>query len=508
MTRWKTRHLRSGMVVLLAVAVSACGTTVGGAGSGPGGNGLAAGSSNLVAGPSPGSSAAGASPGSAGEGASSGSSAGSGYPGLSPNTPSGTTASSSQASSGGPVAHSSGSKLPPIQIGTYYLNGGNAALAAAGFAGLVIPDNKPVFDAFVKYVNARGGFGGRQIEPVYYQYNEGQNPQSEDEAACATFTQDHHVYLVIGGINSGAGLLLPCLAQHDVPLIGAGTQGDLTYFEQYDRYAYEPDELNLTAGLQILIGNLEARGYLSGVHKVGVVQYPGEIYDNAVTKGLIPALERVGLNLTDRVTLSSTTDNGAIASGSTNAELKFSSEGIGLVVFVSPGGAAETYFMNTAQTQRYKPKYGIWSADSPSVLAETAPKEQLAGSIGVGYLPGLDVASAQDPTAGTPAAEACLALGKSMGLDESGLGNGLVREACDVFLTLQRATSAEPDATTSTAALEQAIDAIGSSFSPASTFAMRWVPGHHDAADGYRNLAYDSGCSCFTYSGSTQLIQQ
>lgn len=454
-----------------------------------------------------GSNPTGAGTGSAAVGASPGAGATAGSSGLTANASPGQAVGSTGVSAGQALPRSSTGKLPPIEIGTYYLNGGNAALAGAGFAGLVIPDNKPVFDAFVKYVNAHGGLGGRQIQPVYYQYSEGQDPVAQDQAACATFTQDHHVYLVVGGINSGAGQLLPCLAEHNVPLIGAATQGDLKYFEQYHRYAYEPDELNLTAGLQLLIANLQSRGFLADIHSVGVVQYPGAFYDNAVNDGLVPALKRVGLSLTDRETLSSTTDNGSIASGSTNAELRFSTEHIGLVVFVTPGGAAETYFMNTAQTQGYKPKYGIWSSDSPYVLATTAPKAQLVGSIGVGYLPGLDVATAQDPTADTPAGKACLALGNSLGLDESGLGNGLVRAACDVFMTLQRATNTNPAATTSTAALEQAIDSIGSSFAAASTFAIRWIPGHHDAAAGYRNLTYDTGCSCFQYTGATQLTQ-
>jgi len=428
-----------------------------------------------------------------------------------PTTSGGTAAGSAPSSTTGapapgpvtPVAP--GQKLPPIQIGTYYLNGGNAALAAAGFGGLIIPDNKPVFDAFVKYANAHGGFGGRQIKPVYFQYQEGQDPHAQDAAACATYTQDHHVYLVIGGINSGAGELLPCLAKHDVPLFGAATQGDQRYFEEYHRYAYEPDELNLTSGLRLLVANLKARGYLSSVHKVGVVQYPGAIYDHAIEEGLVPALRSAGLSLSDRVTSSSSTDNSAIASASTNAELRFSSEGVDLVVFATPGGAAETYFMSNAQTQGYHPKYGIWSADSPYVLATTAPKAQLSGSVGVGYLPGLDVAAGQDPTARTAAAKSCLALGRSMNLDESGLGNALVRTSCDVFFNLQRAMRAT-GATTSTAALEQAIDAIGSSYAPASTFAIHWSPGHHDAAAGYRNLTYNDSCSCFTYVGATKTL--
>lgn len=489
--------LRAGLVALLAVTVSACGTTVTGGsagGSAPGGDGLSAG----------GYAPAGSATTRAG-GAAAGSLPGSGGPGSTPGAAVGPSAQATLAAGGG-LGAAGGRTLPPIQIGTYYLNGGNAALAAAGFGGLVIPDNKPVFEAFVKYINAHGGLGGRQVQPVYYEYNEGQDPQAQDAAACATFTQDHHVFLVIGGINSGAGELLPCLAKHDVPLIGAATQGDQRFFEQYRRYAYEPDELNLTTGLKLLIANLKARGYLASVHKVGLVQYPGAIYDNAVRDGLIPALKSVGLSLTDRVVASSTTDNSAIASAATNAELRFSSEHIDLVVFATPGGAAETYFMSNAQTQGYKPKYGIWSADSPYVLAKTAPSGQLAGSIGVGYLPGLDVASNQDPTAGTAAGKACLAMGKSMGLDESGLGNALVRTSCDVFFTLQKAMASAVAATTSTAALEQAIDAIGSSYAPASTFAIRWNPAHHDAAAGYRNLAYNTGCSCFTYVGATQRI--
>ena len=93
-----------------------------------------------------------------------------------------------------------------------------------------------------------------------------------------------------------------------------------------------------------------------------------------------------------------------------------------------------------------------------------------------------------------------------MGLDESGLGNGLVRASCDVFFNLQRAMGSNAAATTSTAALEQAIEAIGSSYAPASTFALHWRTGHHDAAGGYRSLTFDSGCTCFKYVGPTQLI--
>jgi hypothetical protein len=404
------------------------------------------------------------------------------------------------------VAAGPGAALKLLEIGTYYLNGGNAALAAAGFAGLVIPDSKPVFDAFIKRINERGGLAGRRLVPVYYEYNTGVDGRTQDAAACATFTEDHHVFLVVGGVNSGAGELLPCLAKHDVPLIAAATGGDERFFAKYHRYAYEPFQLNFTAGFRLLVSNLKARGYLNGVKKVGLVQFPGEAYDNAVSDGLVPALREVGLKLDDRITTGSATDNSSIAADSASAVLKFNTERIDLVIFLSPGGAPETYFMTAADKQGYKPKYGIWSPDSPYVLATTAPRAQLSGAIGVGWVPGLDVASAQDPTAQTPAAKACLAQGKAMGLDESGLGNPLVRASCDVFNTLLGAVAGNVDATTSTAVLERGFDALAGKVVSAGGFGIHWVPGHHDAVSGYRDLRYDDGCGCFTYVGQTKQL--
>ena len=411
-------------------------------------------------------------------------------------------------SSTGDLVSGPSGALKPIEIGTYYLNGGNATLAAAGFAGLVIPDSKPVFDAFIKKINDSGGLAGRRVVPVYYEYNTGADPHTQDAAACATFTEDHHVFLVLGGVNSGAGELLPCLAKHDVPLISAATGGDQQFFATYHRYSYEQAQLNFTAGFQLLISNLRSRGYLAGVKKVGLVQFPGQVYDNAVNQGLVPALRSVGLKLDDRITTGSSTDNGSIATDSAGAVLKFNAEQIDLVVFLSPGGAPETYFMTAADRQGYKPKYGIWSPDSPTILATTAPSTQLSGTIGVGWLPGLDVASAQDPTATTPAGKECLAMGRKMGLDESGLGNPLVRASCDVFNNLLGAIAGKVERTTSTAALEAGFDALGGAIPSASTFGIHWLAGHHDAVAGYRDLAYDTGCRCFVYGTQTKSLHR
>ena len=394
----------------------------------------------------------------------------------------------------------------PLVVGTYSLNGGNSALSALGFGGLVIPDNKPVFDAFTRYINAHGGVGGRKIVPVYFQYSSGGDPQAQDAAACATFTQDHHVDIVFGGINSGAGQLLPCLAKHGVPLIGSGGGGDASYFERYRDYDYEPDQMNFTTALRVLVEDMKRRDYLTDVHKVGVVQYPGDIYTNAVNDGLAPALRKVGLKIDARATTGSTTDSGAIARAASAAELRFAAQGIDLVIFMTPGGAGELYFMTAASTQGYKPRYGIWSADSPFVLEKLASKGQLQNTIGIGYEPGLDVGAAQDPTARTKAGKSCLALGRKLQLSESGLGNGLIRAACDDWLPILKVARRDPHALDSASNLAAALNALGSSYQSASTFAMRFTPERHDEAHGYRDLFYNYSCACYHYVGPTRLV--
>jgi hypothetical protein len=254
---------------------------------------------------------------------------------------------------------------------------------------------------------------------------------------------------------------------------------------------------------------LAAQSFFSGATtKVGVVQYEGSTYDRAVNAGLVAALAQHGTKLTDRIHVTSSTDNSIIARDSASAVLKFSSEGINRVFFMAPGGAVATYFMQAASTQHYYPRYGISSADSPYVLAITAAADQLVNSMGIGYQPGLDVSSSADPTTTTPAAKTCLAFWTSLGQsDNSGLNSPLKRGMCDGFNTLLRAVAFNAHTLTSTVALEAGYDAIGTSYSPAATFLMRIASGGHDMANGYRRLVYQSGCPCFVYTGLTERLR-
>jgi ABC-type branched-subunit amino acid transport system substrate-binding protein len=403
-----------------------------------------------------------------------------------------------------------GANRSPLKIGIAYSPGSNSQLAALGFGGIVLPDFKAMSEILIKQINKDGGIAGRQIEPVWYEYNSTDDAQTQDRAACEYWSHDHRVF-VATGVTSGDGVdgdPLACLAKNNIPWLGH-QNGDARYWATYPRYLYSTYSVNHTLGLQTLVQALSAQGFfagqhaLGGAHRIGLVQDDVPMYDHAVDEGLVPELTRHGLKLTERVKLD---PGNNIVADARAAELRFSSANIDRVIFMSPGGGGATWFMHAAQSQGYKPRYGLWSADSPFALETTAPDDQLRGSVGFGFRPVLDVDGGQDPTAGTPAAKACLKVFTAAGFNTSGNNGSAARSTCDIFFSLAAAVRAAPGADTDTGVLERGFDALGRSFKPAIGFSTRFTASRHDGSGGYRYLVYDSSCQCFRYSGPTHNI--
>ena len=398
----------------------------------------------------------------------------------------------------------------PLKIGIAYSPGSNSELAALGFGGIVLPDFKAMSQVLIKEINQHGGIAGRQIEPVWFEYNAKDDAQTQDRAACEYWSHDNRVF-VATGVTSGDGVdgdPLACLAKNNIPWLGH-QNGDARYWAQYPRYLYSTYSVNHTLGLQTLVQALSAQGFFSGqhalggAHRIGLVQDDVPMYDHAVDEGLIPELTRSSLKLTERMKLD---PGNNIVADARAAELRFSSSNIDRVIFMSPGGGGATWFMQAAASQGYHPTYGIWSADSPFALETTAPDDQLKGSVGFGFRPVLDVDGAQDPTAATSAGKACLKIFTAAGFSTSGNNGSAARSACDIFYSFAAAVRAVPGADMDTAALERGFDALGRSFHPAIGFSTRFTPSRHDGSGGYRYLYFDSGCTCFRYRGPTRPI--
>lgn len=398
----------------------------------------------------------------------------------------------------------------PLKIGIAYSPGSNSELAALGFGGIVLPDFKSMSEILIKHINQHGGIAGRQIEPVWFEYNTTEDAQTQDLAACEYWSHDNRVF-VATGVTSGDGVdgdPIACLAKNDIPWLGH-QNGDALYWAQYPRYLYSTYSVNHTLGLQTLVQALSAQGFfagqhaLGGAHRIGLVQDDVRMYDRAVDMGLVPELKRHGLKLTDRVKLD---PGNNIVTDARAAELRFSTSDIDRVIFMSPGGGGATWFMQAAESQGYHPRYGIWSADSPFALETTAPDDQLRGSVGFGFRPVLDVDGAQDPTATTLAAKSCLKIFTAVGFSTSGNNGSAARSACDIFFSFAAAVKAAPGADSDTAALERGFAGLGRTFNPAIGFSTRFTSSRHDGSGGYRHLGYDSGCQCFRYSGPTHDI--
>ena len=79
-------------------------------------------------------------------------------------------------------------------------------------------DEYKVYDAFINDMNAHGGVAGRKIVPVYKTFCP--IVPAPALALCTTFTEDEHVFAVIGDFVDLTGQAQPCIAnQHKTVLI-------------------------------------------------------------------------------------------------------------------------------------------------------------------------------------------------------------------------------------------------------------------------------------------------
>jgi ABC-type branched-subunit amino acid transport system substrate-binding protein len=120
------------------------------------------------------------------------------------------------ASSGG-VSTTTGSETPgggtqskrPIKLGVTEIDA--SALAAIFGVNGEVPDTPK---AIVDYLNKHGGVGGRQLAAVYYKADSAADSSTSGQRACAKFTEDNRVDVVIDSL--GNDVLSACLLQKGV----------------------------------------------------------------------------------------------------------------------------------------------------------------------------------------------------------------------------------------------------------------------------------------------------
>jgi ABC-type branched-subunit amino acid transport system substrate-binding protein len=420
-----------------------------------------------------------------------------------PATP-GATGAGSTAASGPSTGR--GFDEDEIRIGYLTWNEVSTAGSAVGFA-VDYGNQEAIANAIVDDLNARGGIGGRKVVPVFYDYRTSEilsSPEAADQAACTRMTEDTTVYAVVA-VTGVLGEVLPqCLYDHQTPLIVNtnvplvreafdrwtpylwSTASPMTerfvpvwfqraaaagYFEPWDATVGGPGTAPTTIGL--LISNSESGRLFADLVKAELARLG---YEVAVTFEVSDAFDTDGFQA---------------------AVLQFRSKG---VTHVIPESLLMLLFPQSAESQRYRPRYAVSTAAAPLLVQSATPPEQLNGALGVGYAPSYDVANGQDPGDPSPAAGRCREIQSAAGNDPQQRESwNLMGKACDGFAYLAAAVDA--------AGLRDDAMAVGTpmitSLDAAGVFHIVFGPGRPDGVGAVRDLGYDMSCECFVYLNST-----
>ncbi len=387
-----------------------------------------------------------------------------------------------------------------IKIGIVLIENGGSFGSTFGVA-TDFGNTRAQSDAVIRYLNARGGIAGRTIKPVYYTFDLGRvstrDGQAEEEA-CAKWTQDDRVFAVINAALARP-TLLSCLAKVGVPGVHDQMPVDEGTLATQRSFYYSGGHVGGMTLDRLARSSTQVfakRGFFGKDAVVGIVHFDDPAYVRVVDQQYRPALKAAG------VTKVVTQAAPRFLEGQYSTYVsQFQASGVTHVMFLGEAGGYPLLFMQAAENQLYRPKYGLRTDNFPgAVLQGAAPKEQLKNSMSMGWMPSLDVDAARDPGPVSSSAKLCLEIQReaSQNMDDRG-ARGTALGYCNGLFFL-RDSLAKSSSITS-AELARTVSQLGASFVSPQVFGTRYSSAQHDGVGSYRDLGYGAECSCFNYTG-------
>jgi hypothetical protein len=373
---------------------------------------------------------------------------------------------------------------------------GDRALGAAGAAPSY--DIRAVFNAAINYANSHGGFAGRHVQPIYHDINLTVDRSTQDQAACADFTQDHKVFVIVGATTE---LLNACAENaHAVPL-GGGNATTQTF--QRLPHLVDPDLVTLDRLGSVTTAGLAKGGYFTG--KLGLVTWDDPNYRYAVSRGYLPALSAVGIAPAQTAYIAVPQQLGALGDTSAavnGAVTKFRASGIDHVLIqdgpagVFSGAGLTFEWLNQAKSQQWFPRYGGNLYNSPD--AGIYPTDELDHSM---YVDQSDYDPMYDQGwRPNTARQQCFKIESDAGVPPKNSNDeGLAAQSCDLVFVLQDAIGKVP--VISADSFIQSVAGLGTSFPTAFVYGSKFFPGRRDGGDEVRTEEYFASCQCLKYSG-------
>jgi hypothetical protein len=386
-----------------------------------------------------------------------------------------------------------------VQVGIEYDSDNSAAYQAIGAKGVATGNQKGEILAVVGWINAHGGLGGRKLEPVLHESSAEASPfAAQAQAACADFTEDHHVAAVVGR-TSDRDDLYRCLRPKGV------------LFVAQNRYLW--DQKTLAAGADTLyapgilgggrwdkwVDALARTGFFKRPGTVGVVRFDTPAYERTYKEVVEPAIRRQGATVAREVVIhqpEAVSNFGGMNGEVASAVLRMRSAQVDHVIILDEG-TITFFLLPQAESQNWHPVYGLHSQNIPQVLSVNAHAAQLKNAVGAGWVPSLDVDFGQDPGA-MPGAARCLAIYRAAGIRlEDRVAQSFALRFCDSLLFLK--ATFDRAATITLPGLRAAAEAVGAAHESALTFKALIAPGRHDGAEEVRPFRFDNACRCFRY---------
>ena len=390
----------------------------------------------------------------------------------------------------------------PLKIGVLYPDNG-AANAALGVTTSAASNPKTVMNALVTALNQQGGLAGRKVTVDYYALDSTSSDYStQADAACAHFTRDAPVPVVLDFALGTKFGMAACLAKHGVADFGHGTT-DTVGDNAVGLFA-APGWMTSSRRYPAVIRGLRTTGYLTSKHKIGVLVENCGYLQRAYKQNVLPEISRLGLNLVDTEGIDCATgfsSAGPASAAVQSAVLRFHSYGVDRLLIVSDFEQVVLLLLaNHAESQRWRPGYMLSSTAQTEVMRPNITSGQWPQLHGIGWSPGLDI---DDPhQALPPASRRCLDLIKKGGVTVSGWQNTYVATTeCGVVFFLEAALH-RSGGNAQGRALMAAISGLRTSFVAPGIVEGRtsFGPSRRDGPAAVAPFAYVAGCECLKYT--------
>ena len=353
--------------------------------------------------------------------------------------------------------------------------------------------------AMADWVNAHGGIAGRKLITKVHDYNAMQASEVNDNNLCKTITETDKAFMAVlhGQIHYSARA---CYAAHKtLAFEGAAYGFGKTFYDQHAPYLWSPSYADYDQTSRALVKTIVERKWLAGQTKVGLVLWDDAPYHQVADKTLIPLLKAAGVSVVQATV--SNADIGSIENGIHAAAQTMVTNQVTHLLFL---GSAPLQPFFVQQNQQYSQfVYALTSFDVPRYMAGNfAPN--MAGAIGIGFSPVDDVVDAQYAFPQPGLETVCKDIYKKAGVDvparySDAFNSKQAMSYCESTLLLKKAADTIPTSLTG-ASWTAAADQLGTSFQAAQTFQTSYSSSKRTGAVSYRDILFNSACTCMTYA--------